>query len=38
VFLLCKGFGLKPDLHSFRDLHTVQKCVDHLFNEVSKKA
>ena len=37
VFLLCKSFGLKPDLHSFRDLHTVQKCVDHLFAEVSKK-
>lgn len=37
VFLLCKSFGLKPDLHAFRDLHTVQKCVDHLFNEVSKK-
>ena len=37
VFLLCKSFGLKPDLHSFRDLHTVQKVIDHLTAEVAKK-
>jgi acyl carrier protein len=37
VFLLCKQFGLKPDLHSFRDLHTVAKVVDHLHAEVAKK-
>lgn len=37
VFLLCKSFGLKPDLHAFRDLHTVQKCIDHLTAEVAKK-
>ena len=37
VFLLCKSFGLKPDLHSFRDLHTVGKVIDHLTAEVAKK-
>jgi acyl carrier protein len=37
VFLVCKSFGLKPDLHSFRDLHTVSKVVDHLTAEVAKK-
>ena len=37
VFLLCKAFGLKPDLHAFRDLHTVTKVVDHLVAEVAKK-
>ena len=37
VFLLCKSFGLKPDLHSFRDLHTVSKVIDHLAAAVAKK-
>ena len=37
VYLLCKSLGLKPDLHPFRDLHTVEKVVAHLTAEVNKQ-
>lgn len=38
VYLICKDLGLKPDLHPFRDLHTVDKVVTHLTAELAKKA
>lgn len=30
VYLLCKSFKLKANLHDWRELHTVEKVVQHL--------
>ncbi len=30
IYLLGKAFGLKTTVDQFKDLHTVQKVVDHL--------
>jgi acyl carrier protein len=38
VYLVCRAFGLPSDLHAFRDLHTVQKVVDHIAAELAKKS
>ena len=38
VYLVCREFDLPAELHPFRDLHTVQKVVDHLAAELAKKA
>ena len=37
VFLVCKAFGMKPDLHPFRELHTLDKVVAFLVAELEKK-
>lgn len=38
IYLVCKTFGLKQDLHAFRELHTVQKVVDHVVAQVQAQA
>jgi acyl carrier protein len=37
IYLVCREFGLKPDVEGFRDLDTVQKVVDHLVAQKAAK-
>lgn len=36
IYLLGRAFGFKTEVESFRDLHTVQKVVDHLVEAIQK--